>query len=95
VLAYLCSPDEGKVVERLIRDQFGMYRIKWPGELGTEYHLAHGEWIRLFLANGFEVEALHEPRAPANAANHGYYDFMTVEWARRWPAEDIWVARKR
>lgn len=95
VLAYLCSPDEGKVVEQLRRDQFGMYRIKWPGELGIEYHLAHGDWIRLLRANGFDVEALHEPQAPANAANHGYYDFMTLEWARRWPAEDIWVARKR
>jgi hypothetical protein len=23
------------------------------------------------------------------------YPFATVEWARRWPAEEVWKARKR
>jgi hypothetical protein len=27
--------------------------------------------------------------------DHGYYETVTAEWARRWPAEDLWVARKR
>jgi len=95
VLAYLCSPDEGNVVDRLLRDQFGMYRIKWPGEDGIEYHLAHSEWIARLRANGFAIEALHEPQPPAGATTHGYYDYVTAECGRRWPAEEIWVARKR
>jgi hypothetical protein len=39
-----CSPDEGKVQERLVRPQFGLYRIDWRAEgEGIEFHLPHGE----------------------------------------------------
>ena len=24
----------------------------------------------------------------------GFYDYVTADWARKWPAEEIWVARK-
>ena len=95
VLVYLCAPDTGLVTETLQRDQFGMYRIEWPDETGVEFHLAHGEWIRLLRSHGFEVEALHELRAPDEAVEVGYYEFVTVAWGHRWPAEEIWVARKR
>ena len=95
VLVYLCSPDTGLVGESLQRDQFGMYSIAWPDSEGVEFHLPHGEWIRLLRSHGFEVEALHELRAPEDAEDPGYYDFVTVAWGRRWPAEEIWVARKR
>jgi hypothetical protein len=33
-------------------------------------------------------------QAPADAETHEYYAFVTADWARRWPTEDIWVARK-
>ena len=95
VIAYLCSPDTGVIVEALQRPQFGMYRARWPDEAGTEYHLSHGDWIRVLRDNGFEVEDLIELQAPADAETHGYYDYVTADWARRWPAEEIWVARKR
>jgi SAM-dependent methyltransferase len=95
VLAYLCAPDVGALGERLERPQFGMYSISWPEGPGVEYHLPHGEWIRLLRANGFEIEALHELRPGADAKDPGYYDYVTVAWARQWPAEEIWVARKR
>ena len=73
-----------------------MYRIKWPdGSDGTEYHLSHGDWIRLLRANGFDIEDLIEVQAPADAKSPVYYDFVTAEWGRQWPAEEIWVARKR
>ena len=26
---------------------------------------------------------------------HRYYDYVTPEWARQWPSEEIWVARRR
>ncbi|MDX6486453.1 MAG: hypothetical protein QOF43_1606 [Gaiellaceae bacterium] len=95
VLVYLCAPEVGVVGEQLLRPQFGMYRIQWPEEEGIEYHIAHGEWIRLLRENGFEIEALHELRPHEDAVDPGYYDFVTVDWARQWPAEEIWVARKR
>ena len=95
-LVYLTAPDsvEEMVGDELLRDQFGMHRIRWAGATGIEYHLPHGEWIALLRANGLEIEALHEPQPGASAENPGYYDFVDLEWARRWPAEEIWVARK-
>lgn len=94
-LVILCSPDTGQVDERLHRSQFGMYRFEWPDEVGVEFHLAHGDWIRLLRGSGFTVEDLIELQAPADADRHVFYDFVTPEWARQWPAEEIWVARKR
>jgi SAM-dependent methyltransferase len=92
-LVILCSPDEDvPATETLQRPQFGMFRFHWPGE-GVEYHLAHGDWIRLLRANGFEIVDLIEIQAPADAATHPYYGYVSAEWARQWPAEEIWRAR--
>ncbi|HVD26612.1 MAG TPA: class I SAM-dependent methyltransferase [Gaiellaceae bacterium] len=94
-LSILCSPDEGKVEERLHRGHADLGRIEWPGEdEGVNYHLAHGELIRILTTNGFEVLALHERLAPASTSDHEYYDFVPAQWAACWPAEEIWVARK-
>jgi SAM-dependent methyltransferase len=95
-LVYLTAPDsvEEMVGTELLRDQFGMYRMQWTGAQGIEYHLSHGDWIALLRENGFEIEALHEPQPGATAENPSYYDFVDVEWAKKWPAEEIWVARR-
>src|SRR3954468_18460601 len=95
VLAYLTAPPVGSQAEQLQRPQFGMYCMHWPGEVGTEFHLAHGDWIRLLRANGFEIENLIELEPHADAVAPGYYDYVTIEWGRKWPAEELWVARKR
>jgi SAM-dependent methyltransferase len=95
-LATICMPDEGKIEERLVRSQFELGRMQWPGENeGVEYHLGHGEMLALLRETGFEVEGLWELRAPESATDHEYYEFVPAEWARRWPAEEIWKARKR
>jgi hypothetical protein len=79
-----------------MRPQFeGLYRMEWPGEEGVEYHPTHGQWIALLREHGFDVEALHELQAPDGRGTHTYYDFVTVDWAKKWPCEDVWVARKR
>jgi SAM-dependent methyltransferase len=94
-LSILCSPDEGKLEERLLRGHADLGRIEWPGEdEGVNYHLSHGDLIRILRTYGFELLALHERLAPGDAVEHEYYDFVPVEWARRWPAEEVWVARK-
>ena len=94
-LSILCSPDEGKVEKRLMRSHADLGRIEWPDDdEGVNYHLAHGEMIRLLRKNGFEILALHERLAPGSTEDHTYYDYVPAEWARRWPAEEIWVARK-
>jgi SAM-dependent methyltransferase len=95
-LSILCMPDEGKIDERLVRSQFELGRMQWPGEdEGVEYHLGHGDMLRLLRETGFEVEGLWELRAPESASDHAYYDFVPAAWARRWPAEEIWKARRR
>lgn len=94
-LAILCSSDdvEAPVQEQLQRPQFGMHRIStWEG---VEFHLAHGDWIRLLRAKGLEIEDLIELQAPPDAQTNQRYDYVTAEWGQRWPAEEIWVARKR
>ena len=95
-LSILCGPDTGKVGDRLVRPQFGMYRFDWRADQGgIEFHLPHGEWIRLLRANGFEILDLIEIQAPPDAVTHEFYDYVTAEWAQQWPSEEIWVARKR
>ena len=52
-----------------------MRRFEWPDEEGIEFHLPHGELIRVLGEAGFAVEALHELQAPEGAATR--YDFVT------------------
>jgi SAM-dependent methyltransferase len=96
-LVILCSPDEDvAAVETLQRPQFGIHRFSWPDAEGAvEYHLSHGDWIRLLRANGFELLDLIEIQAPADAETHEHYAYVTADWARKWPAEEIWRARLR
>ena len=93
-LVILCSPDEGAAGESLLRPQFGMHRFEWP-DGGVEFHLGHGDWVRLLRASGFELLDLVELQAPPDAETHEYYDFVTADWARQWPSEEIWRALKR
>ena len=60
-----------------------------------EFQLTHGDWIGVLRRSGLEIEALIELEAPPGARTHPYYSDIPVEWARRWPAEEIWKARKR
>jgi SAM-dependent methyltransferase len=92
-LIILCSPDEGPAGDGLLRDQFGLRRMEWPGEDSVEFHLAHGEMLRTLRRQGCEVLDLVELQAPAGG-DPGRFDWLTLEWARRWPSEEIWKARK-
>jgi SAM-dependent methyltransferase len=93
-LVILCSDDDVPAKESLQRPQFGLHRIEWPDE-GVEFHLGHGDWIDLLRANGFEIERLVEIQAPPDAETHPYYSYVTAEWAKQWPCEEIWAVRKR
>ena len=93
-LLSLCMPAEEGVAatDRLLRPAFGSYRMEWPGDPGVEFHLSHGDWLRLLRGSGFEVEDLVEVRPPADATTR--YPFVTLDWARQWPCEEVWKARK-
>ncbi len=57
----------------------------FPADLG-------GDMIRLLRRCGMEVEDLLELRPPqAATASH---PLATLDWARQWPSEEFWKARK-
>jgi hypothetical protein len=94
-LLMLCVPaeDDRAAGDRLLRPAFGMYRIEWPTDDSVEFHLSHGDWIGLLRRSGFEIEDLIEIRPGADAKTT--YPFVTLEWARQWPSEEVWKVRKR
>jgi ubiquinone/menaquinone biosynthesis C-methylase UbiE len=96
-LAHLCTPDDDgqPIANLLVRPQFAPWEVRWDGYAGAEFHLSHGDWIRLLRANGFRVDGLHELQAPEGARTHPYYFVIPAEWARRWPGEDLWECTKR
>ena len=50
--------------------------------------------IRLLRATGFEVLDLLEIRAPDDLAELRGDGLVDPDWARKWPAEQIWRVRK-
>ncbi|MCA9858119.1 MAG: class I SAM-dependent methyltransferase [Thermomicrobiales bacterium] len=95
----ICTPDEAEgVVEEtpvtttLERPLFGMHWMTW-NDGSTEFHISHGERIRLLRECGFEVLDLVEIRPQEGATTT--YPYVSLEWARQWPVEEVWKARKR
>jgi SAM-dependent methyltransferase len=91
----LSVPDleaDGPATERLLRPYFGMHRFEWPDDPAVDFHLGYGDWIRLLRTNGLEVTDLIEVRPSEGSTTR--YPFVTLEWAQRWPCEEVWKARK-
>jgi SAM-dependent methyltransferase len=98
VLVMLAVPDleaDGPADDRLRRPQFGMHRFEWPDDPNSvEFHISHGDMFRLLTASGFDVTDLIEIRPPEGAGTR-WPNIATVEWARQWPSEEVWKARRR
>jgi len=94
-LLMLCMPDvqDAPATDRLVRPYFGMHRIEWSDDDSVEFHLPHGERIALLRASGFEIEELVEVRPPEGSPTS--FANASLQWARRWPSEDVWKVRKR
>jgi SAM-dependent methyltransferase len=91
----LTIPDQDgqPATEQLRRPYFGMHRFEWPDDDSVEFHLGHGDMIRLLRSCGLEVEDLVELQpAPGAEPSH---PLATLDWARKWPSEEVWIARKR
>ncbi|HVS86544.1 MAG TPA: class I SAM-dependent methyltransferase [Gaiellaceae bacterium] len=93
-LAHICFPPVGEITTQLQRPYFDLGGTAWTEDDGVEYQLTHGEWIAVLRANGFAVERLIELQAGPDAETPRFYSDTPAEWARRWPDEEIWVARK-
>lgn len=95
ILLMLTIPDEDgqPATEHLRRPYFGMHRFEWPDDESVEFHLPHGDMIRLLRGCGLEIQNLVELQpAPGAKPSH---PLATLEWARKWPSEEVWIARKR
>lgn len=92
-LAVLCWKDD-ETVESLQRPQRGLHRIDWADDGTTEFQMGHSEWVKVLRASGFDILDLAELYASEHTTEHVYYPF-NVDWARKWPWEEIWRARKR
>ncbi len=92
-LSILCQPSVGPAEDRLMRSHFAEMQIRYQdGEGEVEFQPTHGDIVRILRKNSFQLERLLELQAPEGGSTR--YDFMTLEWARKWPCEEIWCASK-
>lgn len=82
----------GIASNEMVKDYFGMHRIE---DRAIYFNLPYGEWIRLFRRNGLDIVDMVETRPPLDVTETAYRSENQVEWARKWPAEMIWVLDKR
>jgi SAM-dependent methyltransferase len=92
-ISMLCAALDGWH-ETLQRPQRGLYRLDWEDEDTTEFQLGHGDLFKLLRESGFDVLDLVELYAPEAAVDAAFYH-SDAEWAKKWPWEEIWKARKR
>jgi SAM-dependent methyltransferase len=99
LIAVLCFQETVEPpTNELRRPYFGLHRLEWPDDPDDDsvnFALGYGDWIRLLRENGLDVVNLIEVRAPLDGTEHRYEALPTREWARQWPSEEIWRARKR
>jgi len=77
--------------ERFVRDYYDL-RCADDGE-HVGFQLPYGTWIGLLRSHGFAIDDLIELRPPEGATS-SYRSAAATEWARRWPIEHIWKARR-
>jgi SAM-dependent methyltransferase len=93
ILDLAWAPGAEHPEERLALDYWDLRTVEEPGE-AVAFQLPYGTWVALFRESGFIVEDLIELRPPADATS-SYRDEHDLAWARRWPMEHIWRARRR
>ncbi|HXC77619.1 MAG TPA: class I SAM-dependent methyltransferase [Candidatus Acidoferrum sp.] len=93
-LSILCMPNEGQIQRELQRPQRGLNKLEWLDSAEVEFHPGHGDMFRLLTQSGLHLIDLIELYAAEDATDHEYYSYVPAEWARQWPAEEIWRARK-
>jgi SAM-dependent methyltransferase len=91
---YLTWDDENEQQTRKLQIAYSELGRLAFGDGTIDWVLPPGQWIQVLRANGFEIEDLLELCAGTDASTT-YGEFAPPKWARRWPAEWIWKARRR
>jgi SAM-dependent methyltransferase len=90
-----CWPlDAERAGTTLVRDYFGMHRYVDETDGSITFMLPHSDTIAALRGAGLVVESLLELRPPPDATSTYRPEPEELEWARRWPMEEIWRARK-
>jgi ubiquinone/menaquinone biosynthesis C-methylase UbiE len=91
---HVCAePSSGDAVRTLYEPYFDRPRIGHDGG-GAVFSRTYGEWVRALRRNGLLIEDLVELRpGPEDSTTFTWY--VDHSWARRWPAEMLWVATKQ
>jgi SAM-dependent methyltransferase len=71
-------------------DRLGRMNV---GDGTIDWVLTASEWIPLLRTHGFAIEDCIELCAPDDATTT-YREYAPTKWARKWPAEWIWKARR-
>ena len=79
---------------QLTGDYHTMHRFEIPDEGTVSFMLPHARIIDALRDAGLVVEQLIEPRPPEGATSTYRPHPDELDWARRWPMEEIWRARK-
>jgi SAM-dependent methyltransferase len=77
--------DDLPATETLQRPSFGMHRFRWLGSDSVEFHIGHGDMIRLLGRCGFGICGLIEVQPPLGSTTR--HPVATLEWARNGPAK--------
>ena len=86
--------DAERVGTELIRDYHGMHRFEVPVDGTVSFMLPHSRTIAALRDAGLVVESLIETRPPEGATSTYRPAPEELDWARRWPMEEIWRARR-
>jgi SAM-dependent methyltransferase len=86
---------EERVGVELIRDYHSMHRFEVPEDGTISFMLPHARVIDVLREAGLVVEQLIETVPPEGATSTYRPHPDELAWARRWPMEEIWRARKR
>lgn len=88
---WCCWPPGAEEAEtELVRPYFSIHSEEEDGLV--DFNLPIGEWIRIFVRAGLDVEDMIEVQPPEGATTS--FEGRPLEWARQWPAELLWKVRK-
>jgi SAM-dependent methyltransferase len=93
-LLYLTFNDDKQRQTKTLQFDYVQLGRMALGEGTIDWALPPGAWIRILNDAGFDVLDCVELCAREGATTT-YTDYAPPKWARRWPAEWIWKARRR